>query len=166
MGTRKPKLRIHLVGESLAEKIELAERLRVPFMKEFGRTLVISDMQEHVRNRLGEETSDYSRFGLALESEYLRYESGVTSKAKHLIFVDSIVDRYWRARLRYPEIELFFTSRLKSVDDGFLAVYGPVFDPVRTGIIRDYRLPVQIRTSGDLSEIIEAAKIRILPKSE
>lgn len=157
----RTRLRIQLVGGSLPEKEGLAAALRTAANKRGGRMdfVIVPSLAEEVRERFATEDVGYF---MALESEYLRFEADRDTKAKHLVFVDSIVDRFVRMQRRDVDLGLYFMPRLRAVAEeaGQVFLYGPRFDDERSLFLAKNRLPAQAWTGeGCMDEILEAVFI-------
>lgn len=157
----KTRLRLHLVGRSLPEKESMASSLRASANRRHGRMdfVIVPSLIEEVKER--QPAQDIGHF-MALESEYLRFEADRDTKAKHLIFVDSVVDRLVRIEKAGIDLGLYFLPRLRSlaVEPGHVFLYGPAFDDDTTSFIARHRIPVQAWTGGGcMDEILEAMLI-------
>lgn len=157
----KTRLRLHLIGQSLPDKEALASSIRAAINKRNGRMdfVIVPSLAEEVRER--QPVEDIGHF-MALESEYLRFEADRDTKAKHLIFVDSVVDRLVRAEKRGIDLGLYFLPRLVSMagEPGHVFLYGPEFSADTSDFIARHRLPIQAWTGeGCMDEILEIVLI-------
>lgn len=162
----KTRLRVHLVGDSVAEKAEMAAAIRCAMVARHRQTVVVPDLSDPVRAR--QPVEDVGFF-MALESEHLRYEADRDTKAKHLVFVDSLVDRIVRMRARGVDADFHFLPRLRMLarEPGHVFVYGPSFDRERTGLIARLRIPVQAWSPRDgLASVLEAVEIGLRSGSD
>jgi hypothetical protein len=151
------RLRVHLVGPSLLEKEEMALSLRASINRR-KRTdfVIVPSLVEKVRER---QSIEDIGFFMALESEYLGYEADRDTKAKHLVFVDSLVDRLVRIEDKGIDLRLYFLPRLLSCisDPGHVFVYGPELDDKRSSFIARHRIPAQVWTGkGCLEAVVES----------
>lgn len=157
------RLRLHLVGQSLTDKEALAERLKTELSFQLDKLIVVPYQGDRVSERLSDSLDGHNYF-LALEQEYAKYEVGRKTKAKHLIFVDSLVDRYIKTKSKNVNLGLYFHPRLMEAGQlsSHLFLYGPQHDSERSSILSDYRLPTQVwKTSGCLEEIVNAVMLRV-----
>ena len=164
MASRAIRLRLHLLGPNLEEKNYLAKQLRKRLNARIGRTLVVPDLRLDTARRMDNRLNDHVYY-LALENDYLHYETGLGVKTKHIVFVDSIIDRFIRIQDAKLSLDVYFQGQLRAMRNlqGQLFVYGPNFDTRRSRILSQYDLPVQMWDGGDqgLDAIVEAAALRI-----
>lgn len=165
----RPRLRVHLVGQSDEEKLKLAKDLRAALNRQRGRMdcIIVPPLADRVRDRFPEGTH---HFFLALESEYMRYETSRDTKAKHLLFLDSLVDRYVRTQDAKTNLDVFFHPRMETMAaaPGHVCLYGPQFDDRRSALIAHYGLPVQAWTDGRecIPAMVEAVCMRIRRRND
>jgi len=164
---RAPKLRIHLVGSDSNKKYNLALSLRKEINKAIGRATIVPDMQQKVEKRMGLEFKNHVYF-LALENDYFRYQSDIATKTHHLIFVDSLVDRYLRSKTSSIDMDLYFCPQFKASREGHLFIYGPSFDLARSRIMQKFDVPGQLWTKDcktTISMLMESIRLRLGVKS-
>lgn len=157
MPARKPKLRIHLIGQSDQDKLALAKSLRMAMNKSEGRTdfTIVPPLSDSISGQFNSENMDYL---LALENAYYKFETTDGKADKHLIFIDSIVDRYIRAaRLELP-VDVYFVPKITYLvgrkDSVFL--YGPSYDAQRSTVISQFDIPVNVWSSINCNiELVE-----------
>lgn len=157
----KTRLRVHLVGLDSAGKDGMAKSLRAELSRRRTWTdfVIVPPLVDRVKER--RPTEDVGFF-MSLESEYLRYEADRDTKAKHLIFVDSIVDRFVRMEARGVDLGLYFLPRLRQVaqEAGSVFLYGPAFDAGTSAFIARHRLPFQAWSGMPcLDSVLEAVMI-------
>lgn len=164
MPKQQNRLRIHLVGASLEAKQSLADDIPGAMVKRKKRKdfLVVPSLIAQVHDRF---PKDDVGFFFALESDYMKFESDIKTKKRHLIFADSLVDRYLRASETNLPLEPYFSSRLKdaATKPGHLFLYGPTVDAKRSEVIVRYNLPVQLWSNADIciNEIVNALVLRL-----
>lgn len=157
----KPFLRIHLVGALTQNKQKLATNLAKKLTKVLGPSLVIPDFQDQVHTRLQYDNYDH-HYVLALESAYMQQETLSEHRFKHLIFLDSLVDRAVRAEDKGVDLSLYFSPRLRQAIQNHLYVYGPAHESKFSKVLFEHNLPVQTWMSHDYAvhEITQACLIR------
>lgn len=158
----KTRLRVHLIGNQILEKEALAGDLRTAVIKRRGRMdfVIVPSMVDKVKENFPREDIAYF---LALESAYLQFESARDTKAKHIVFVDSIVDRFLRMQRAGVDLSLYFMPRIQDLRDaaGHLFIYGPQFDGARSAFVAEHRIPAQMWSGKDecLNDLVEAVDV-------
>lgn len=162
----RTRLRIHLVGQTDVDKVSMASELRAAINRRRRMDfVVVPNLVDKVKERFPFE--DVSFF-MALESEYLRFEAERDTKAKHLVFVDSIVDRFLRMEKARVNLAMYFMPRMRSSaqQPGQLFLYGPKFDEERSEFLAKNRIHAQLWSgkSECAEELAEAALIALRSK--
>jgi hypothetical protein len=159
--SRITKLRIHLVGSNNKVKQKLALALRKELNRKVGRTTIVPDLQAAAEKRI-EQIDRNHIFWLALENDYLRYQTDIATKTHHLIFLDSLVDRYCRSVNSKFNMDLYFVPQFSAARSGHIFLYGPAFDKQRSAVLSRYDLPSQLWADDDeVQTLMEAVKMRL-----
>lgn len=149
------RLRVHLVGGDQTAKHRLAVLIRKELNKVAGRTTLVPDLRTKTTERVleisGPQAKDSHLYFMCLENDYIRQQVAIATKTHHLVFEDSLVDRFHRSEEAGMNMGVYFEPYLKSSQDCHIFLYGPNIDEQRSQIIHDYSLPVQV-WGGDLAE--------------
>lgn len=159
-----PRLRIHLVGSDEKAKRGLAVLIRKEANKNFGRMnfIIVENLSNEIAERFPDENIAYF---MALESAYHKFESEGATKTKHLIFIDSVIDRFLRVKKLGVDLNFYFEPRLRDFreDQAHFLLYGPDYDKERSSILMKLHLPAQTWTHSEQkkrADIMEALSLR------